>query len=521
MRSKLLSIVAGVILGLGLSIWAPPAHAQAGPFSAQIQALLNSSNTWAGTQTFTNATVSGTCTGCGGGSSSNYVLGASPSTSTVGIVYRGTAVAANRFIHDYDPGTPGYNLFVGLGAGNFTMTTSNHELTGIGYQALTAVTTAQNTVGIGSLTLSALTSGSSLVAIGTESMITCTICTTSVAVGFRALNKQLNTIDNVAVGSDALRNFTGGGLTAVGANALTAATDAAESVAIGQNALRSSVHSINNIAIGQDSMVLVNGVAGVGGSPGNTAIGGSTLFDATDPQRGIALGYEAGSPDGAANQRVANDQDFIFIGYQSGKCTTTALAQFVDFIVIGSQARPGNCTTVSHSATLGSLTTTATYLFGPLFQNSLAQVVSVTGDFTTANNTNLQIITGLTWTLPANLALSVPFRCVLFYSQAGAAVSDSFGVQTDTVTPTNFQVGGSMETALGTTAYGDATISNTTATAAVTGTPSATATIFNAYVDGLLENPSNASPTTLSIQVKTSVGTDAITVKRGSFCRAF
>lgn len=153
--------------------------------------------------------------------------------------------------------------------------------------------------------------------------------------------------------------------------------------------------------------------------------------------------------------------------------------------------------------------------------SGINRIAYVTSDFTTANNTNLQAITGLTWTLPVTTALVVPFRCTLFYSQATAAVSSSFGVQTDTVTPTNFQAGGSMETALGTTAYGDVTIANTTATAVVTGTPSATATVFNAYVDGLLENPSNASTTTLTIQVKTSVGADAITVKRGSFCRAF
>lgn len=36
------------------------------PFAAQIQALLRRSNSWLGTQTFTNVTVTGTCTGCGG-----------------------------------------------------------------------------------------------------------------------------------------------------------------------------------------------------------------------------------------------------------------------------------------------------------------------------------------------------------------------------------------------------------------------------------------------------------------------
>jgi hypothetical protein len=137
-------------------------------------------------------------------------------------------------------------------------------------------------------------------------------------------------------------------------------------------------------------------------------------------------------------------------------------------------------------------------------------IVFVAADFTVAANTNLQTITGLTWALPANTAINIPIRCVLFYSQATAAVADSFGLQTSAVTPTNFQAGGAMETALG-----------TTATAVVTGTPSATATVFNAYVDALLENPSNASITNLNVMVKTSAAADLVTVKRGSFCRAF
>lgn len=53
------------ILAVAIALFgADPVSGQ--PFAAQIQALLRRSNTWLGTQTFTNVTVTGTCTGCGG-----------------------------------------------------------------------------------------------------------------------------------------------------------------------------------------------------------------------------------------------------------------------------------------------------------------------------------------------------------------------------------------------------------------------------------------------------------------------
>src|SRR5258707_13042581 len=57
-------VLAGLVLGWCVSL---PLHAQPGPFSAQIQLLLNGPNTWAQLQTFSNGiTVTGACTGCGG-----------------------------------------------------------------------------------------------------------------------------------------------------------------------------------------------------------------------------------------------------------------------------------------------------------------------------------------------------------------------------------------------------------------------------------------------------------------------
>ncbi len=112
----------------------------------------------------------------------------------------------------------------------------------------------------------------------------------------------------------------------------------------------------------------------------------------------------------------------------------------------------------------------------------------------------------------------MPFRCDILYSQATAAVAVSLGVQTDTVTPTYFRSWAVIGTDTTAATAGNASISNTTATSVVTGTPAATATIYSANINGYLENPSNASTTTVNIMIKTATGADAITVKQGSFC---
>lgn len=64
MRRLLKPLATAGFLALLIALFgADPVSGQ--PFAAQIQALLRRSNTWLGTQTFTNVTVTGTCTGCG------------------------------------------------------------------------------------------------------------------------------------------------------------------------------------------------------------------------------------------------------------------------------------------------------------------------------------------------------------------------------------------------------------------------------------------------------------------------
>ncbi len=150
------------------------------------------------------------------------------------------------------------------------------------------------------------------------------------------------------------------------------------------------------------------------------------------------------------------------------------------------------------------------------------RIFAVAADFTTAANTSLQTITGLTWTLPANTTLNVPFRCWLAYSQATATAAVSFGIQSATIAPTNIFATGAIYRSTTAATYGNLpTLATTTATAIVTGTPTAITTVWKAEIAGYIENPSNASTNVINIMVSTANAARLVTVKRGSFCSVF
>lgn len=153
--------------------------------------------------------------------------------------------------------------------------------------------------------------------------------------------------------------------------------------------------------------------------------------------------------------------------------------------------------------------------------HSLFTFVRVATDFTVAANTSLQAIPGLSLILVANDPQTVPFSCHLLYSQATAAVADQFGVQTVSLAPTSIMVKAQANTsATAFTAGNVPALTTTTATPVVTFTPSATATVFSADMDGMIENASGVA-STFNIMVQTSNASDLITVKRGSFCRVY
>lgn len=148
--------------------------------------------------------------------------------------------------------------------------------------------------------------------------------------------------------------------------------------------------------------------------------------------------------------------------------------------------------------------------------------VFVTSDFVDSTTSTLMAITGLTWTLPTSKAVNVSFHCSLLFSQATAAVSDSFGIGVTGTAPTQANASGVAFISASTLTAGTLTaLASTTPTAVVTFTPTAITTVWRAELDGTIEQPSNATPGVFNIYASTSTGADNFTVKRGSYCSLF
>jgi hypothetical protein len=148
-----------------------------------------------------------------------------------------------------------------------------------------------------------------------------------------------------------------------------------------------------------------------------------------------------------------------------------------------------------------------------------ANTLFVTSNFTTAANTSLQTITGLTFAAPGT-AVNLTFQCHLSYSQATANAAVAFGIQAATNNPTNIFAEGTQQITAGppaTNVTGTlATLATTTATNIVSGTPGATATNYVADLYGTLEL--TAAANTINFMVSTATSGDAVTVLRGSYC---
>jgi hypothetical protein len=137
-------------------------------------------------------------------------------TSTVGQIKQ----AGSRILHSY--GTQ--NLFLGDGAGNFTLTGSAN--TGIGRVALGSITSGGNNIALGDGTMFLLTSGDYNLAIGRSS-----------------LNALVSGGQNTAVGASALRVATGSNSVGIGMQAGYALGSGNSNVSIGYNSLLNAINS--------------------------------------------------------------------------------------------------------------------------------------------------------------------------------------------------------------------------------------------------------------------------------------
>jgi hypothetical protein len=232
------------------------------------------------------------------------------SSSTIGVIFKG----ASRFIHDFSvSGTDGFNTFVGVDAGSFSMSGS------VAFHA-------SNNTGMGHGSLTALTTGYRNSAFGTGAMQYTTTGAQNSAFGYQALAGNTTGGTNSAFGSLALySNTIGGGNSAFGHNALSSNTSGQGNSAFGSNALANNGGS-NNSAFGGSS--LTNNSSGIG----NCAFGPSSLLLNTTGSGNCAFGYESllnnstngsNSAFGSWSLRATTGSNNTAIGYQAGYTLTS------------------------------------------------------------------------------------------------------------------------------------------------------------------------------------------------------
>ena len=226
-------------------------------------------------------------------------------------------------------------------------------------------------------------------------------------------------------------------------------------------------------------------------------------------------------------QPLVTDSNWIIRGSTLDLGTTANPVNLTAITLVGDVIRANGFADADIAMPVGALgvalfDNTGFSVWNGVGQGKIPDYARVTTDFTTANNTNLQTITGLTFNLPA-IALNYSFHCGLGYSQATGNAGVTFGVQAATVNPTNIFATDTTQISIGPpSTYVSAvlpTLTTTTATGIVTGTPGATATNYTAQIDGTIENPTAAN--ILNFNVGTATGADAVTVKRGSYCTLF
>jgi hypothetical protein len=195
----------------------------------------------------------------------------------VGILYKSTS----RFLHDFEYGlnaggvTPlGKNLFLGRGAGNFTMgstatetfhssynvgigsealdaLTTGYYNTAIGYKAMTTATSAYNNFGLGYQALRDLETGGNNVAIGRDAMQKSVSSSRNIAIGYAALAGDTGGWYNIGIGYYAgNRDKDGNQVTTIdnsiiiGDEAKTYATTSANEIVIGTSAIGKGTNTV-------------------------------------------------------------------------------------------------------------------------------------------------------------------------------------------------------------------------------------------------------------------------------------
>lgn len=210
--------------------------------------------------------------------------------STIGVIYKN----ANRFIHDYVPvGADGWNTFVGINAGNFTMTApfsyNSSYNSAFGYQSLSSNTTGYFNTAMGFNSLYLNSTGYWNTAVGSSSLATNSSGYENTALGLGTLYLNTSGYDNTAIGVQSLReNTTGSQNTATGFRSLYSNTSGTYNTAVGWYSLYSNTVMSQNTAVGYHSLSSNNQ------GSGNTAVGSYALRFNSSGSYNTCVGSSAG-----------------------------------------------------------------------------------------------------------------------------------------------------------------------------------------------------------------------------------
>ena len=192
-------------------------------------------------------------------------------SSSLGIIFKGT----NSFLHVYKAsGSDGFNTFLGINAGNFTMSGSGVYAsynTAIGYLCLNNNTNGFRNTALGYSALFSNSTGGDNTSVGNESLTANTTGYNNTALGNGSLYSNTTGYNNTALGDVSLATNTLGNYnTAVGLASMNINSTGSYNTALGVNSLYANGTGNSNTAIGSYS--LYNNTAS-----SNTAVGDSSL----------------------------------------------------------------------------------------------------------------------------------------------------------------------------------------------------------------------------------------------------
>jgi hypothetical protein len=204
--------------------------------------------------------------------------------SSVGVIYKG----AISFIHDFQvAGTNGFNMFVGVNSGNFTMSGTVVQAsynTAVGPYSLTSLTTGSFNSAFGEEALTTNTTGQGNAAFGYQTLRSNQSGNYNSAFGYTSLNHSITGSNNSAFGYQALFYNTGSENSAFGSWALNNSTSTYGNSAFGTSSLMANVTGNGNSAFGHQSLRLNTGSS-------NSAFGMTALFSNTIGYSNSSFGY--------------------------------------------------------------------------------------------------------------------------------------------------------------------------------------------------------------------------------------